>query len=556
MDSRTGIGAAERVGVALIFLVALSLRVLHVLALERNDPFFDAPAVDAQMYHEWAQRIAGGEWKSDQVFLNGPGYPYTLAVLYAVFGPSLLAAKMFQAVLGATDCVLVWWLGRRLFDARVGLAAAVAVAAYRMLIFYEGTLVVANLQISLTLVGLIAVVAALERPRVAIWAAAGALMGISALARPTALIFVAGISAGLLLGVRPGLAWSRRALLTFVFVLGTGLTLLPATLHNAVVGGDFVLVTSSGGMNLFVGNNPSANGVFQVPRIFPQFLADDPWEQRAVYHQMAERAEKRKLRPSEVSSFWRDASVRWIRQHPGAWARLMWRKLRLSVNAFEPWNIRTVTLVREFSWVLALPLLGFGVLAPVAFTGVLWSARDWRRLFPVHVALATIWLVLLAFFMLSRYRLPAVPLLAIFAAFAGFHAIDAARERRFRRLLAMAVCTGITAVGVNSTVTREDLTVAYYNLANRYKAQENWEPAIEAYGEAIRRNPRYLSAHNNRALVYEATGEHREEAIAAWRYILAVGQQRKLDRYTERAERHLTALGAEFEDPPEPGPAE
>lgn len=548
-------GSRERLGIALVFGAALTLRVLHVLALQRHDPFFDAPAVDALMYHQWAQRIAEGDWLGDQVFLNGPLYPYALGALYALAGPSLWVAKLAQAVLGAVDCVLVWWLGRRLFDPRVGLLAAAMLALYRMHLFFEGTLVVANLQTTLTLLGVIAAVAAAERDRWLPWLGVGALVGLSALARPTALLFGGGLGLGLLLGVCSRGPWKRRAGLALALALGVAAAISPATIRNAVVGGDFVLVTSAGGMNLYAGNNPSATGTFRVPRIFPQYLADDPWEQRAVYQRGAEQVEGRSLRPSEVSRFWRNAALRWIRHDPAGWGRLMLRKLRLAVNAFEPWNIRTVTLSREFSWVLALPLLGFGWLAPLAFAGLCWSARDWRRLFAAHVAIASIGATLLLFFVLARYRLPAVPLLAIFAAFAVFHAAALGRQRRWRGLAAMAAVIAASAAIVNVPAAREDLTVAYYNLGNRYKATGQWELALDAYGEAIRRNPSYLSAHNNRALVYEATGNHREEAVAAWRHILEVGRSRGLARYVERAERHLGGLGADVPpDDPEGTP--
>lgn len=535
----------EKVGIALLFLLALSLRLLHVAQLQSHDPFFELPASDAGMYHEWALRIAGGDWLGDQIFNNGPGYPYFLAVIYAVLGPSLLVAKGVQAGLGALDCVLVWWLARRLFDARVALCAAALIAGYRMLIFYEGTLVVANLQLTLGLLTLLAVVVAFERPSLRRWLFAGVMVGASAVARPTALLFGSIVATGMLLGVRSGEPVLRRMGLTAAFAIGVVLAVAPVTIRNAAVGGDFVLVTSSGGMNLFTGNNPDANGMFVVPRIFPRFLADDFEEQRQAFHRTAEQARGRTLSRSEVSSFWTESTLAWIQANPAAWLRLMLRKLQLSVNAFEPWNIRSLTLSRDFSFVLRLPLVGFGLLAPLAFAGVVWSARDWRRLFPLHAMLLSIWAVLLVFFVLSRYRLPVVPLLAIFASFALVSAFDAVRRQRWRQLVALLAAAGVAAAVVNAPAAREGLSVAYYNLGNRYKTLERWELAIAAYGKSISRNPGYLSAHNNLALVYERTGEHREEAIRSWSHILDTAKRQNLARYVERAERHLRALRGE-----------
>jgi tetratricopeptide (TPR) repeat protein len=261
-----------------------------------------------------------------------------------------------------------------------------------------------------------------------------------------------------------------------------------------------------------------------------------------MFHRAAEQVSGRELRPSEASRFWTGKALEWIRGDPAAWRRLTLRKLRLSLNVAEPWNIRSFTLSRDFAAVLQLPLLTFGVLGPLAFAGLVCSARDWRRLFPLYAMLGSIWAALILFFVISRYRLPAVPVLAIFAGFACVQAFDAIREERWRRLLVLAACTALAAVFVNIRAVGEDLSVAYYNLGNRYKVLEQWDLAIAAYGSAIARNPGYLSAHNNLAIVYEQTGEHDEEAVRTWQHILDTAERRNLERYVERATRHLRTL--------------
>jgi hypothetical protein len=70
------------------------------------------------------------------------------------------------------------------------------------------------------------------------------------------------------------------------------------------------------------------------------------------------------------------------------------------------------------------------------------------------------------------------------------------------------------------------------------------EDAIGQYRESLRINGQYISARNNFAISLESSGAHREEAIEAWRVLGEMGRQRGLDRYVERAERHLRALQA------------
>jgi hypothetical protein len=168
-----------------ITAVALGLRVWNLLELRANDPFFADPSVDERMYHEWARAIARGDGFGDQVFLNGPAYPAFLALLYRVFGPSLLAAKAVQSVLGVVDCVLAWALGRRLLARASGSARPPSSRSTSSRSSTQhpaaegaGTLLLAMLWLC---------VRAQESAQPARWAA-GACTGLAALARPTALL--------------------------------------------------------------------------------------------------------------------------------------------------------------------------------------------------------------------------------------------------------------------------------------------------------------------------------------------------------------------------------
>ena len=131
---------AEWVALAAIAAGALALRLWNVFELAAHDPFFARPSVDEAMYHAWAQQVAAGDWRGDQVFLNGPLFAYLLGGLYALCGPSLFAARVAQAGIGTLACVLTWWIGRQRFVPAVALAAAACVAVSRMLIFYDSAL--------------------------------------------------------------------------------------------------------------------------------------------------------------------------------------------------------------------------------------------------------------------------------------------------------------------------------------------------------------------------------------------------------------------------------
>jgi 4-amino-4-deoxy-L-arabinose transferase-like glycosyltransferase len=543
----------ELAALAVLAVLALALRAWILRDLALHDPFFDRPSVDERMYHAWAASIARGEGFGDEVFLNGPAYPGFLAAIYSVFGPSLFAAKALQSALGVVDCLLVWALGRRLFGAAVGLGAAAILALYDQTLFYPATLLVEGAQGTLILAMLWLCVRAQESAHPVRWLAAGVCTGLAALARPTALLFALAMSAWAAL--RPGVARRAGVAAGLAYAAGVAALVLPATWHNARVGGDFVLVTYAGGMNLYIGNNPAARGEFDVPPIVPTALADDPDEQRAVFSALAERAQGRALAPSEISAYWAGRALDFVREQPGAWLRLLARKVLLSLNAYEPWNVRSLTLARDAAAGLRLPLLGFGVVAPLAAWGLFATRRTWPRLVPLYAWLATVWLTLWAFFVLARYRVAAVPVLALFAAAGVAALVQVLRRRRARELAAVVLALVGLATMVNWPIARENLGIAWYNLGNRYRDRGEYERAIESYLRALRGVPGYLSAYNNLARTFEDAGRS-QDAATTWRALLALAERQGSALHAERARRHLADLGAETpaEDAPAPPP--
>lgn len=533
----------EWLGLALVCAAAFGLRVWNLGELAAHDPFFERPSVDARMYHEWAQQIAGGDWVGEGVFLNGPLYPYALGLLYALFGPSLWVAKLAQALLGTASVALTWAIGRRLFSPGVALGGAALLGASAMPIFYEGTLVVANLLLPLGLLALWAVIEARRQPGAWRWAVAGIAVGMGALARPN-LLLLGALCAGWAWFALGEHARGRRARWLAAYALGALLCIAPVTLRNLVVGGDFVPITYAGGLNLFVGNNPDSDGSFRVPGIFPRSAADDPWEQRAIFRAYAEQFEGRALRPSEVSRFWSGQALRFARERPADWLRVMGRKLALSISGFEAWNIRSITLTRDFSAVLRLPLVEFAWLAPLALLGIWLGAARWRELVPLYALLATVFATMWIFFVLSRYRIPAYPALALFASFGLAESWRRLRGGAAKSLIVPIVAALALAIAGRAAPASEDLSIAYYNLANSYRSAGDWTRAVDAYQEALERRPEYVSSHNNLALTYEAMGRE-EEARRAWRRVRELARAQGLPAHVERAERHLAELGAQ-----------
>ena len=534
---------SELLAIAGIWFVAFLLRFAHLWEIRNNDPFFRNPAVDPTFYHEWAVRIANGDVLGEGVFLQGPLYPYLLSLLYSVAGPDFFLSRFFNAVIGAVVCVMIWRVARELFDRRTALIAAAMYAVYGMAIFYEGSLLISNLLLPLSLGVAWLSIRALEDRSVSRWLALGVLVGVAALARPNMLLFAPFTVLILFVSTSPLRDFRQTARLGGCLFFGVAVAVSPATLRNYAVAGDPVLISASGGMNFYNGNNPDANGIHNVPSIFDRSMADHPLEQNRVYKAYAEEKLGRTLKASEVSSYWMGRGFEYVGENPGEWLQLLGLKFMLFVNAHEMWNNRSFSLSQQFSWVLRLPLLGFSVVGPLAMLGLAVTFRDWRRLFPLSGVVGVYLATCVVFFVLSRYRIPAVPVFVMFAAAALVWLYDALLERRATIAIALV---GLVAAGfvVNQELRHDDLSVAYYNLGNKYRLANDHEKAIDQYRRSLAINVHYISAHNNLAISLEKSGTHRDEAIEAWRRLRAMGMQRRMGRYVERAERHLRELDA------------
>jgi tetratricopeptide (TPR) repeat protein len=526
-----------------VFGAALLVRALHLQQVVAHDPFYDQPSVDSLVYVEWARRIAGGEWLGHEAFFLSPLYGYLLGGLYGLTGPSFLAPLVLNAGFGAATCALVFAIARRLFDLRVALVAAALVCFYRMEIFYEGAPLLEALQTLLCAALVWAALRALASRRALDFALAGALTGLAVLGRQNLLLFALPFALWVVVATRSGR-------LAGVYLAATALAVAPATLHNWLAARDLVLVNSTGGIILYTGWNPEANGVYMVPSIFPRALADDPIEQKDAYRAVAEqRLGRAPLRASEVSSYWRGEALAWAAANPGRALALGLEKARLFWNAFEAWDVRSETLARPTSWVLRMPLPGFGWLAPLALAGLAISAARWRAFVPLYLALATHFATCVLFIALSRYRMPALSVLAVFAGVTPVALWDAVNAERWRAAGVAGAALLVGAVAVNVNVPTEDLTMAHFNLGNAYKERSQWQPAIAEYEAALSAQPAYISGWNNLALVYERSGAPRELQVQAWQRVLGLARAQGSGLHLERATRHLAALNAAA-DPP------
>ncbi|HXG89638.1 MAG TPA: tetratricopeptide repeat protein [Vicinamibacterales bacterium] len=508
-----------------VFLTALAIRVVHVWQM-RDTLYLTVLMGDSRGYDAWAQRLAGGDWVGSEVFYQAPLYPYFLGLIYALVGRDLLIVRLVQASIGALSCVAVAYGVSRLVSRRAGLVAGVMLALYPPAIFFDGLIQKSVLDV-LLISAAIALLGTLveSRQRGSTWLALGATMAALSLTRENALLLVAVVALWAIWrdGHHPH---TRRTIAPYA--AGLAIVLLPVVVRNFAVGGGIYLTTSQFGSNLYIGNNPAADGSYmslRPGRGSPEFERLDATE-------LAEQATGRTLSPAQVSSYWTGRTLDYITTAPGDWLGLVAKKARLLISRTELVDTESQESHAEYSWPLRWfgRAWHFGLLFPLSLAGaiLLWPQR--ARLWVLYALTATYAISVIAFYVVARYRLPLVPLLLPFAATTVVAVWDAIRnrERAIHTVgLPMAIGVVMLAAVVSVPIYSADSqrAITENNLGTALQDDGRPEEAVAHYRRALVLNPDYPPALNNLGTALRAAGRP-ADAVAAYGQALAQGADR------------------------------
>jgi len=502
-------GRLERDALA-VAVVALAARLWHLVEYS-GLPWFRVLQMDAAYHAQWAGRLVREGWSDPQSFFRAPFYPYFLAVLQSLTGELLWTARVAQLLLGVATVVLTHRIARRLLPRAWALAAGTAAALLWPLIHHETELLLEPLLTFMTTLLLWLMIRS-ERPlsrRAAFgWGLLGGAALITrpniALFLPVAALYAAWLGAGPVRGFVQALrggGW-RHAIW---FLAGVMLVVAPVWAHNARRGDPGTLVAWQGGINFYLGNNPSANGWSAAAA----GMRTD-WQggfQDAL--RIAGERSGRGLRPAEVSAFWTREGLRFWSESPGKAARLLGVKALLFWSAREIRNNEDPEFNRATLWSLKVLPVSFGLLAPLALLGLMRSVRGDAR-FRLLAAFIVLWfLSIIPFFVCARYRLPVAVLLPIPAAMAVRSMLGWLRERRYPAVIAgVTVVAGLFALllPVRAGVAEGGHFQALINLGDAYMTAGDTAGAESAYRRGIELAPAYPNGYNNLGLALEKEG--------------------------------------------------
>lgn len=394
-------------GLILVLALLLRLAVVHKLSGLQ-------PASDELAYLKMARHLVEGSTVADMTgalaFYN-VGYPlFLLAPVEALFGPSLQALRMANALVSTLTCLLCWQLARAAGATRPWrLMAALAWALYLPAAVYSAYLLKEGLMGFLLMAWLCL---GLQLSRGGSWriaSAAGLLCGVLALVGNSAL----AVLPVLLWGIWQGRRSARDlALKLAAFGVAAALVVTPWLVRNERLLGHAALNTN-GGFNLYLGNNPAATGMFVS-------IADTPLAQQ--WHQRFKTAEY------DASAALKQAAIQWIKDHPLQFGALAIKKLGLFwAPPLHEGQGPSSTAERAARHLWALEYL---VLTALALAGIVagWRRRDDARL-QLLACLALYSAVHMLFYVIFRYRETVMPVVCVLAAFGAQALWQYARRR-------------------------------------------------------------------------------------------------------------------------------
>lgn len=493
-----------RLALSAVFLVALSLRVIHVISMMHGDLQFDVPTLDARWHDEWAQEIASGKLFDEGVYFRAPLYPMFLGLIYSLFGHSHLAGKLALSFLGAIGCVLTALIAAKCFsDRKLGILAGFLLAVCGTAIYFDGELLIEGFSSFLNLTGLLMLIWAAHKKRPELILLAGIIFGLSSIARPNALITL------------PVLIWfvahgDKRFVKALVLIVGVAIPIMPITVKNYVKGNDLVLISSQGGINFYIGNNPESDGKTSVaPGHYGISTDTGPYTDnvRVSAKVVAEQETGKILKPSEVSRFWSGKAMAFITDSPVEWAALTLKKTYFFFNAFEiPSNRDIYGAIKHSPVVSALTTKGvlaipMGIILPLGILGMLMAllSENRSRITWLLAMFALFYSVsIIMFFVTARFRVPIIPILVIFSARALFSVVESVRESPGIKpvalivlLIAACVISNSRAFGVREFQARE----FHISAGKVFYVKGRYEEAITEFNKALAIDPDNFVAH-------------------------------------------------------------
>jgi hypothetical protein len=312
-----------------LFALAVAVRIIYFMVMAPHTPDWEPKAIQRNGFLTIARHVLDGDGLSTRELLTyyrvghliptaarSPLPVLVFAGALAVLGdhwyyPLLLFAWCCSGVVA----VCAYWAAVRATGREwVGLWTGVVFGLYLSEMFITTTYAMASepLFAALLAVSVVLLIKAGDRPGLGMAAAAGAMLGLAALSRPTVLWLPAVSIGWLLYRFR-----SRALAMSVAFMLAFAALQLPWVIRNYRVFGDPIVTSTLGGFNLYRHNGMIEEGKYHTGYAHPEF------ERKVRRLAAATGRPLESFNEAELNTLLKSEGARIIRTYP-------WRYIRLS----------------------------------------------------------------------------------------------------------------------------------------------------------------------------------------------------------------------------------
>jgi 4-amino-4-deoxy-L-arabinose transferase-like glycosyltransferase len=352
---------------------------------------------------------------------RAPLWPFLIAGISVVFGPSDYFARLFLCLVGSGTCVLVYLFARDLFGWRIGIVAGAFAAVYPELYIYDGWLYTESLYIFLLLAFCYGLYRLLRTPERNwhIWILCGILLGLLSLTRPNGIVVMGFfIVWAIIMAWQKLLSWRVTVKGVLATTLIALLLIAPWTVRNYLVSHSFIPVATGDGTVLLGAYNNAVLDTMTYaggPKgtwINPLYSRPDITRAFPLYTCAA---------VCEVTreATYKKAAVQWILDNLHTMPHLL--KLHL-INMWQPDTHEADLPTDRFSFQKA-PQVALGMMKTfpipmfiLAALGLAVTWWRWRELLFIYTMILLTIAQNIIYYGIPRFRAPIEPMLIILAA--------------------------------------------------------------------------------------------------------------------------------------------
>jgi 4-amino-4-deoxy-L-arabinose transferase-like glycosyltransferase len=246
-----------------ILLLGFTLRIFYAMAFPETE--LRSPS-DSFFYNLSAEGIVNGEgYHEKHLFAYRPPlYAFFLSFIYRLFGgfpESYQIVVAIQSLLGLISIFYLYKLSFELFKNETkAKVAALLFCLFPTFITLNAELLTETLFFGIFIPGFYYLYRSLSSMRVSEGAAAGILFGLSALTREITFYFIPFTVILFLLIIKKPI--KQKLIISIFIIVGFSTTLAPWLIRNNKLF-ETPLISTSGGINFYMGNNDDATGFFK-----------------------------------------------------------------------------------------------------------------------------------------------------------------------------------------------------------------------------------------------------------------------------------------------------